>query len=38
MLGMGQEQIFKILKSAGFRNVRRKRFVFGLNNLYIATK
>jgi SAM-dependent methyltransferase len=38
MLGMSQEQIFKILKSAGFRNVRRKRFVFGLNNLYIATK
>jgi SAM-dependent methyltransferase len=38
MLGMSQGQIYKILKDAGFKNIRRKRFVFGLNNLYIATK
>ncbi len=38
LLGMSYEQVGAILVGAGFKNVSRKRFVFGLNNLYIAEK
>lgn len=38
LLGMSAKQVTDILKAAGFKNIKRKRFVFGLNNLYIAEK
>lgn len=38
LLGMSSTQVKKILADAGFHSIRRKRFVFGLNNLYIAEK
>ncbi len=38
LLGMSKKQIETLLKNAGFRLVKRKRFVFGLNNLYVALK
>lgn len=38
LLGMSSKEVKRILMNAGFSNVRRKRFVFGLNNLYIADK
>jgi len=38
LLGMSARQIREILQGAGFTRVRRKRFVFGLNNVYIAEK
>ena len=36
LLGMSAKQINDLLSDAGFRLHKRKRFVFGLNNLYIA--
>lgn len=38
LLGMSSRQVKAILSEAGFKNIKRKRFVFGLNNLYVATK
>ena len=38
LLGMSSNQVKTLLKDAGFKSVKRKRFVFGLNNLYIAEK
>ena len=38
LLGMSHEQIKSILKEAGFTNIKHKRFVFGLNNIYIAER
>ena len=38
LLGMSDEHVKTLLKDAGFQSIRRKRFVFGLNNLYIAEK
>ena len=38
LMGMSESHIRMILGNAGFTNVRRKRFVFGLNNIYIATR
>ncbi|HVW23041.1 MAG TPA: methyltransferase domain-containing protein [Candidatus Saccharimonadales bacterium] len=38
LLGMSSRQVKSILKEAGFSNIKRKRFVFGLNNIYIAQK
>ena len=38
LLGMSALHIEKLLRDAGFKNVRRKGFVYGLNNLYIANK
>lgn len=38
LLGMSPEHIRSILKEAGFTKVKRKRFVYGLNNIYIAER
>lgn len=38
LLGMSPAYINQILRNAGFKKIRRKRFVFGLNNLFIAEK
>jgi SAM-dependent methyltransferase len=38
LLGMSNQHVKQLLKEAGFSSIRRKRFVFGLNNLYIAEK
>jgi len=38
MLGMSSKQVNDILLAAGFTGIKRKRFVFGLNNLYIGQK
>lgn len=38
LLGMSEKQVSDILRAAGFKNIRRRRFAFGLNNLYIANK
>lgn len=38
LLGMSSAHVKKLLFEAGFRKVQRKRFVFGLNNIYIAEK
>lgn len=38
LMGMSPKQIKSILAEAGFTTVKRKRFVFGLNNIFIATR
>lgn len=38
LLGMSSKQVTDLLTVAGFKNVKRKRFVYGLNNLYIGYK
>lgn len=38
LLGMSPQHIKSILKEAGFTKVKRKRFVYGLNNIYIAER
>jgi SAM-dependent methyltransferase len=38
LLGMSASHVARILKDAGFGGTRRKRFVFGLNNLFSASK
>lgn len=38
LMGMSPAHIKEILAAAGFTKVRRKRFVFGMNNIYIATR
>jgi SAM-dependent methyltransferase len=38
LLGMGTRQIVDLLRESGFALERRQRFVFGLNNLYVARK
>jgi hypothetical protein len=35
---MWTSQVTRLLTEAGFRDVRRKRFVYKLNSLYIAMK
>lgn len=38
LMGMSPKQIYSMLNDAGFCNVKRKRFAFGLNNIFIATR
>lgn len=38
LMGMSPKQVRDILTNAGFANVKRKRFVYGLNNIFVATK
>lgn len=38
LMGMSPSHIKQILSEAGFNNVKRKRFVYGMNNIYIAEK
>lgn len=38
LMGMSPKQINSILADAGFTNVKRKRFVYGLNNIFVATR
>ena len=38
LMGMDHELTKSILRKAGLFNIKHKRFVFGLNNIYIATK
>ncbi len=38
LLGMSADHVKGILHGAGFHNIRRKRFVFGLNNIFIAER
>jgi SAM-dependent methyltransferase len=38
LLGMSTRAIVDLLRESGFELERRKRFVFGLNNLYVARK
>ena len=36
--GLWDSEVHGLLQETGFRMERRRRFVFGLNNLYVATK
>jgi SAM-dependent methyltransferase len=38
LLGMSPRHVTQILRDAGFQGIRRKRFVYALNNLFSATK
>ena len=38
LLGMSHEHTKSILRDAGFTKIKQKRFVFGLNNIYIASR
>lgn len=38
LMGMSHEHTKTILREAGFTKIRQKRFVFGLNNIYIAER
>jgi hypothetical protein len=38
LLGMSASHVARILEDAGFGGIRRERFVFGLNNLFSASK
>lgn len=38
LMGMSHTQIRSILSDAGFTNIKHKRFVFGLNNIYVAKR
>lgn len=38
LMGMSAEHISSILREAGLTNIKRKRFVFGLNSIYIAER
>lgn len=38
LLGMSEDHIRGILHGAGFHNIKRKRFVYGLNSIYIAKR
>ncbi|HMI09801.1 MAG TPA: methyltransferase domain-containing protein [Candidatus Saccharimonadales bacterium] len=38
LMGMSPQHIKDILAEAGFTKVRRKRFVYGMNNIYIAER
>ncbi|MBC7836230.1 methyltransferase domain-containing protein [Acetobacteraceae bacterium] len=38
LLGMSPNEIRSLLAEAGFKNIRRTRFVYGLNNLFTANK
>jgi hypothetical protein len=35
-MGMNESEVMKLLENAGFRIVEIKRFVYGLNRLYVA--
>lgn len=38
LMGMSPDHVQGILHAAGFHNIQRKRFVFGLNSIYIAKR
>ena len=38
LLGMSSKHVKQLMAEAGFKNICRKRFVFGLNNIYIGEK
>jgi ubiquinone/menaquinone biosynthesis C-methylase UbiE len=38
LMGMAPEHVKRLLEEAGFSDVRRKRFVYGLNSIYTARK
>lgn len=38
LMGMSAAHVTQILSDAGYANIRRKRFVFGLNNIFVAEK
>jgi ubiquinone/menaquinone biosynthesis C-methylase UbiE len=38
LLGMHPSHVKSLMKDAGFTNVRQKRFVFGINSIYIGEK
>lgn len=38
LMGMSPQHIKNILHEAGFTNIRRKRFAYGMNNVYIAER
>ena len=38
LLGMDPAQVKEMLKNTGYSNVTRKRFVFGINSIYVAKK
>lgn len=38
LLGMSEDHIRGILHAAGFHHIKRKRFVYGLNSIYIAQR
>ena len=38
LLGMSEKQVRQIISEAGFTNIRRKRFAYGLNSIYVADK
>jgi hypothetical protein len=36
--GLWDSEVRSLLEESGFQVERRRRFVFGLNNLYVATR
>lgn len=38
LMGMSPKHVKRILAAAGYKDIKRKRFVYGLNSLYIAQK
>ena len=38
LYGMWNSQVVQLLSDSGFRQVRRRRFLYGLNNLFLARK
>jgi SAM-dependent methyltransferase len=38
LLGMSPSHVMNIMRAAGFKNIKRKRFAYGMNNLYVAEK
>jgi len=38
LMGMAPSHVRSILEDAGFTNIRRQRFVYGMNSLYLADK
>jgi len=38
LMGMSSKHVKNIIETAGFKNIKRKRFVYGLNNIYTAEK
>jgi ubiquinone/menaquinone biosynthesis C-methylase UbiE len=38
LMGMSPSQVQEVLLKSGYKNIKRKRFVYGLNNIYIGKK
>jgi hypothetical protein len=38
LLGMHSTHVRSLMKDAGFKDIERKRFVFGINSIYVGKK